>query len=113
MIPEPDPALCRALAADLGAARFGSEELRAAWGASADTAIARGLSAPAARALGERADPLAVLGRLFVLGMPQPAESVLSALPRTGLDGLTHLGLAAVDGGRVRPGAIIRPQSFA
>jgi methylase of polypeptide subunit release factors len=113
VIPEPDPALCHALAADLRTARFGSEELRAAWGASADTAIARGLSAPAARALGERTDPLAVIGRLFVLGMPQPAEWVEPALPRTGVDGIARLGLAAVDGRTVRPSAIIRPQSFA
>ncbi|MET0827903.1 MAG: methyltransferase [Microbacterium sp.] len=113
MLPEPDPALCRALAADLREAGFGSEALRSAWGETADTAIARGLRAPAARALGDRVDPLAVLGRLLVLGMPQPSASVTTALPRTGAEVLSALGLATVDADLVRPRAIIRPQSFA
>ena len=113
VLPEPDPALCRALAADLRDAGFGSDALRAAWGDNADTAIARGLRSPAARALDARRDPLAVLGRLFVLGMPQPESSVTSALPRTGADGLARLGLVARMDGDVMPRAIIRPQSFA
>jgi methylase of polypeptide subunit release factors len=115
MLPEPDPNTCRALAADLREARFGSDELRSAWGAPADDAIARGLRGAALRSLGARVDALAVLGRLFVLGMPQPAETVASAVPRTRLDGLVLLGLAAADGedGLVRPLAILRPQSFA
>ena len=108
----PEPALCRALAADLGAAGFFSEALRAAWGETADTATARGLRSPALRALGERTDALAVLGRLFVLGMPQPGAVVGEALPRTGVDGLGRLGLATVDEKTVTPQAIIRPQSF-
>ena len=66
MLPEPDPARCRDLA----------DDLRAAWGEAADDAIARGLRAPADRALGARRDAVAVLGRLFMLGMPQPAASV-------------------------------------
>ena len=113
MLPEPDPRLCAALAADLTAAGFASEALRAAWGGTADTAIARGLRGPAVRALGDRMDALAVLGRLFVLGMPQPASVVDAALPRTGGAGLVQLGLAAIDGSAVAPSAIIRPQSFA
>ena len=36
VLPEPDPALCRALAADLGDAGFAAEALRAAWGEVAD-----------------------------------------------------------------------------
>ena len=79
----PDPALCAALAADLRDAGFHAEALRSAWGDVADDAIARGLRRPADRALGDRADPLAVLGRLLVLGMPQPADLVAAALPRT------------------------------
>ncbi|HEX5731017.1 DUF7059 domain-containing protein [Microbacterium sp.] len=113
MLPEPDLALCRALAADLTDAGFWSDALRAAWGDTADTAIARGLRSPAVRALGARRDPLAVLGRLFVLGMPQPRSSVTSALPRTGVDGLARLGLAVSVDDDVIPQAIIRPQSFA
>jgi methylase of polypeptide subunit release factors len=113
VLPEPDPALCRALAADLREAGFFSESLRSAWGEVADTAIARGLRGPAVRALGDRDDPLAVLGRLLVLGMPQPAASVDRALPRTTSGGLERLGLAESDGEMVHPRAIIRPQSFA
>ena len=113
MLPEPDPELCRALADDLRAAGFDAHALRAAWGETADTAIVRGLRSPAVRALGQRVDPLAVLGRLLVLGMPQPESSVSSALPRTGVDGFVKLGLGSVGGGSVSPLAIVRPQSFA
>ncbi|GAA1977116.1 DUF7059 domain-containing protein [Microbacterium pumilum] len=112
MIPVPDPALCRSLAADLRGAGYTSEALREAWGEAADDAIARGLSAPALRALGERADPLAVLGRLLVLGMPQPADRTAAAVPLTGVAGLAILGLAIADGDDVRPLALVRPQSF-
>ena len=45
----------------------------------ADDAIARGLRGPATRALGPREDALAVLGRLLMLGMPQPAAMVDTA----------------------------------
>ena len=55
--PEPDPALCGALAADLRDAGFHADALRAAWGDVADDAIARGLRRPADRALGDRARP--------------------------------------------------------
>ncbi|MET0812149.1 MAG: methyltransferase [Microbacterium sp.] len=112
-LPEPDPALCRTLASDLGAAGFGSASLRAAWGESADEAIARGLRSPALRALSGRDDALAVLGRLLVLGMPQPRDLVDRALPATSADGLARLGLATVEGDDVAPTAIVRPQSFA
>lgn len=113
MLPHADPALCRALAADLTAASFDSATLRSAWGASADTAIARGLRGPALRALAGRNDPLAVLARLFVLGMPQRTADVTDALPACGLDGLTRLGLAAASGADVVPTALLRPQAFA
>ncbi len=111
MLPEPDPALCRALADDLHDAGFFSEALRSAWGETADNAIARGLRSPAMRALGDRADALAVLGRLLVLGMPQPIAAVDQALPTLGAVGLERLGLCRIDGDVV-PQAIIRPQSF-
>lgn len=113
MIPEPDPAVCGALAADLRAAGFTAEALRDAWGAAADDAIARGLRSPASRALAARDDPLAVLGRLLVLGMPEAAASVDRALARTRSGGLAGLGLAAVAGDEVRPLAVVRPQSYA
>jgi methylase of polypeptide subunit release factors len=132
VLPEPDSALCRDLADDLRDAGFTAEALRDAWGPAADDAIARGLRTPAARALGDRGDALAVLGRLLVLGMPQAAASVDDALVRAGAEGLARLGLATVaedraaagdgsaaDGSRagagatVRPLAVVRPQSYA
>ncbi|AZS38694.1 Ribosomal protein L11 methyltransferase [Microbacterium lemovicicum] len=123
VLPEPDARAAAALADDLSAAGYASAAVRAAWGDDADDAIARGLHRPALRALGERRDPLAVLARLFVLGVPQPAPDVAGAVPTAGLDGLVQLGLvadaaAAGDpaggGGRsIRPLVLIRPQSFA
>ncbi|MFB7891958.1 methyltransferase [Microbacterium sp. NPDC056044] len=113
MLPEPDTDLCRDLAADLQRAGFTAEALRDAWGAAADDAIARGLRSPASRALGDRRDALAVLGRLLVLGMPQAAASVDQSLPRAGAAGLARLGLAEIDGDEVRPLAVVRPQSYA
>jgi methylase of polypeptide subunit release factors len=112
-LPEPDHDVCRALADDLLEAGFRASALREAWGETADTAVARGLRSPALRALAPRDDALAVLGRLLVLGMPQPRASVDRALPRTGSSGLERLGLAAVGDGEITPLAIVRPQSFA
>jgi methylase of polypeptide subunit release factors len=112
VLPEPDPALCRALAADLRDAGFSAEAVRAAWGDAADDAIARGLRSPADRALGSRDDALAVLSRLLVLGMPQAEASVDRSLVRTRAAGVAELGLADVARGIVRPLAVVRPQSF-
>lgn len=113
VLPEPDPAVCRSLAADFRDAGFTAEALRDSWGAAADDAIARGLRSPASRALGDRTDALAVLGRLLVLGMPQAAASVEHAVVRAGVEGLARLGLVAVVGDEVRPLAVVRPQSYA
>jgi hypothetical protein len=115
VLPEPDPDLCRALSGDLRDAGFTSAGLRGAWGPTADIAIVRGLRRPAVRALRERTDPLAVLGRLFVLGMTQAIDAVASAVPAAGVAGLVRLGLCVVDApaGGIRPLVIIRPQSFA
>ncbi|MER7797074.1 methyltransferase [Microbacterium sp. NPDC096154] len=110
--PNPDPDLCAVLAADLQAARFRSEALRAAWGVEADDAIGRGLRVPALRGLGDRSDALATLGRLLVLGVAQPLAAVDAALPRLGATGLRALGLAALRDDIVEPRAIIRPQSY-
>ncbi|MBS1908002.1 MAG: methyltransferase [Actinobacteria bacterium] len=112
MLPRPDSVLCAALAADLDAADLRSEPLRAAWGAEADDALARGIRSPLLRAIAGRTDALASLGRLFVLGMPQPEADVAAALARTGVDGLEALGLGYREDGAVVPAALIRPQSF-
>ncbi|MCR2783074.1 MULTISPECIES: methyltransferase [unclassified Microbacterium] len=109
----PDPAVCRALAADLRGAGFTADALREAWGEAADAAIARGLRGPAERALAGRDDALAVLARLFVLGRPQQAAAVEAALPRTTAAGLAALDLAAAAAdGLIAPRALIRPQEF-
>ncbi|MFC7405883.1 DUF7059 domain-containing protein [Georgenia alba] len=100
------------LAADLRDAGFTSVAVRGAWGASADDAVGRGLRAPALHALGGRADPLATLGRLLVLGVPQPVATVDAALPRTRAAGLVRLGLATQQEQHVQARAVLRPQSF-
>jgi len=112
VLPEPDADVCRDLAADLRAAGYTAEALRAAWGEAADDAIARGLRSPADRALQDREDALAVLGRLLVLGMPQATASVDRALPRSGAAGLVRLGIATVADGVVTPTAVVRPQAY-
>lgn len=110
--PRPDSSLSRALAADLDAADFRSEPLRSLWGEEADDALGRGLREPILRALGSRDDVLPTLGRLWVLGMPQPQHAVDRALPGVGVAGAVALGLVRVDGESVHPEALIRPQSF-
>ncbi len=111
-LPRPAASACLSLAADLRAAGFTSRALRTAWGETADRALAHGLASPARRALAGREDAAAVLGRLLVLGMPQPAASVDLALPRTGSAGLDALGIVRRDGGDIVPVALVRPQSF-
>ncbi|MFT4157411.1 MAG: methyltransferase [Microbacterium sp.] len=111
--PVPDPQLCSALATDLDGADFHAAALRNVWGEEADDALARGMREPILRAIAGDDGVLATLGRLFVLGMPQPRDAVAKALPRLGIEGLSGLGLAVIDGDVVRPAALLRPQSFA
>lgn len=110
--PRPDLTRAQALAADLDAADFRSDPLRRLWGEEADDALARGLREPILRALGANDGPLPTLGRLFVLGMPQPLAAAEQAVPHAGVDGLIALGLVRLDGARVVPEVLIRPQSF-
>lgn len=110
--PTPDPALVSAFAADLDAVDFRSEPLRRLWGEEADDALGRGVREPLLRAIAGDSGAPATLGRLFVLGMPQPTELVAAALPRLGVDGLVALGLARIDGADAVPTALVRPQSF-
>lgn len=110
--PVPDPTLSTALAADLDAADFRSEPLRRLWGEEADDALARGMREPILRATAGDDGVLATLGRLLVLGMPQPTAAVARALPLAGVDALVALGLALVDEDDVVPTALLRPQSF-
>jgi hypothetical protein len=110
--PVPDPLGSAALAADLDEADLRSEPLRRLWGEEADDALARGMREPILRAIAGDSGVLATLGRLLVLGMPQPREAVADALPRLGVDGLVALGLARADEEIVTPTALLRPQSF-
>ncbi len=112
MLPEPDPTLCRALADDLRAAGYSGAALRDAWGVQADDAVARGLRGPAERALGRRSDALAVLGRLWGLGVPVARGAAAAALPSLGVEGAATLGLVALDGDHVVPAVLVRPQPF-
>lgn len=112
MLPEPDAVLCRALADDLRRAGYGGEALRAAWGPQADDAIARGLRDPARRALSDRTDALATLGRLWMLGLAVPLADAEAALPSLGLAGAEALGLVALEAGGARPTVLVRPQAF-
>ncbi len=111
-VPSADPALCAALAADLRAADFHAEALRRMWGDEADDAFGRGVRDPILRALGDRRDPLATLGRLLILALPQPRSRVDIALPTVGAAGLVALGLAAQEGETLTPVALLHPQSF-
>lgn len=110
--PDPDPEVCGALAADLAAAGYTGERLRERWGADADGALGRGHVLPARRALAGDTAPLAAIARLFGIGDVISAADAIRALPRTGTAGVESLGLARVEGDRIRPLALIRPQSF-
>ena len=112
VIVDPIPELVALLAADLSAARFSSEVIRAAWGDQADDAFGRGTRVPALRAIADRRDPLAVLARLFVLGAPQPTADVAAAVPALGMAGLEGLGLVHVDEEITAPRVLLRPQSY-
>lgn len=111
-VPVPDPLRSAAFAADLDAADLRSEPLRRLWGEEADDALARGMREPILRAIAGDSGVLATLGRLLVLGMPQPRAAVADALPRLGVDGIVALGLARADAEIVSPTALLRPQSF-
>ncbi|GAA1147356.1 methyltransferase [Microbacterium natoriense] len=110
--PTPEPLLCAAFAADLDAADFRSEPLRSLWGSEADEALARGTREPILRAISGDDGVLATLGRLLVLGMPQPTAAVEAALPQLGVQGFVSLGLATLTEDAVTPTALLRPQSF-
>lgn len=112
----PQPALCRALRADLQGAGYTSDAIRVAWGPLADEAVGHGLHSPALTALAGSLAPTgglshtAVLAQLLYLGAPTPLASVDLALTRTRAAGLVELGLARLNGDMVVPTALVRPQ---
>lgn len=109
-----------ALAADLTSARFTVDALDELWGHEAASALFRGQRLPAQRALadrsgrGESLGSLRTLARLFVLGLPVTLEQLAVALPRTGVDGATALGLVdpVTTEGCARPLLDLRPYAF-
>lgn len=119
MLPDPDPDLCRRLAADLHAAGFRSERLQELWGSAADAAIGRGDALPARRAFA-RTGPaaaagganLGVIARLFGIGDSVPITGADSAFPAVGVDGLEALGAVVREGEHVHPQLLIRPQDW-
>ncbi|WP_036284918.1 DUF7059 domain-containing protein [Microbacterium luticocti] len=112
-LPEPDPTLCRALAADLDAAGYRTDALRDAWGTAADGVLGRGHALPARRRLSGEPGALAVVARLFGLGDPVTVAEASATFTASGVDGLVRLGLARRDGDTVCALALIRPQAFA
>jgi len=112
-LPEPDAALCRALAADLAAADYHAERLRAVWGTDADGALGRGQALPARRRLAGDTRPQAVIARLFGLGDAVKTRQADDSFPTVGVDGLERLGLIARRADAVVPKVLIRPQGVA
>lgn len=112
MIPEPDPALARALAADLADAGYTGARLRALWGVAADEALGRGMALPARREVAGSRSDVAVLARLFFLGSPVPMSDAQTALRTATVPGVEKLGLVRIADGSVIPSVLIRPQAY-
>ena len=104
-----DPDAVAALAADLTAARYTVDRLRALWGDEAGAALERGNRVPALRALAGRDDPAATLATVLLLGIPVPVAALDAAVPsRTAV----ALGLVTSDGDRALPAVDLRPYAF-
>jgi methylase of polypeptide subunit release factors len=104
-----DPDAVAALAADLTAARYTVDRLRALWGDEAGAALERGNRVPALRALAGRDDPAATLATVLLLGLPVPVAALDDAVPSGTAVGL---GLVTLDGDRALPAVDLRPYSF-
>lgn len=77
-------------------------------GVAAHAALGRNSTLPGVRALGDAADPLAVLSRLWLLQRPVPAAALEATLP--GLAGpLAAAGVLERDGDLVRAAVDVRP----
>lgn len=111
-LPEPDPDLCRRLAADLHAAGYRADRLRELWGTAADAAIGRGDALPARRAFSRDARPLATVARLFGIGDPVSVAAADAAFPATTAAGLETLGAVTRHDGTLHPQLLVRPQDW-
>lgn len=111
-----------ALRDDLTSAGFTVAALDALWGEQAAAALFRGHRVPALRAVARREvgslGAVAVLGNLFVLGVPVPVADLADAVPTLGVEGAVTLGLVDLQAsggaeGLVVPLLDLRPYAFA
>ncbi len=97
-VPAEDPALIEALRADLVAASWSVETVEELMGPVASAALAREQRIPALVALHSRAEPAAILTRVFMLGSHEGEPALARALPTLGVDGALALGLLLPNG---------------
>lgn len=103
--------LIESLRADLEAADYTTEGIGAAVGELAAAALHRDQPLPADRATRGRTEPVALLTRLFGLGLALTPDEVTLALPRTRAEGLAALGLARIEGDAARALVDLRPHA--
>ena len=112
------PDLLQALASDLREVGYTLEGVAELLGESAYAALNRDQPIPAliateAAAAGEpRTAALAAVVRFWLLAVPQEAEVLDGALPRTRAEGLAALGLAKITGTEVAAEADLRPYGW-
>jgi len=112
------PGLLQALASDLREVGYTLEGVAELLGESAYAALNRDQPIPAliateAAAAGEpRTAALAAVVRFWLLAVPQEAEVLDGALPRTRAEGLAALGLAKITGTEVAAEADLRPYGW-
>jgi methylase of polypeptide subunit release factors len=111
--PAPPPSVSAELAddlrADLRGVGYTTERVGEVLGPLADAALHREQPLPAVLATAGSTEPVAVLVRVFVLGLAVPVESLASALPRTGAEGAVALGLVRAEDDGVRGLCDLRP----
>ncbi|WP_228375165.1 DUF7059 domain-containing protein [Demequina iriomotensis] len=105
----PDPASADALRSDL--AEWTVDAVEAVVGERAARALGREQVLPARMAARASSTAQATLTRLFLLGDTVSTRDLDAALPATGADGGTRLGLVETSGGEVRARVDLRPYS--
>jgi len=88
-----NPALLRALAADLAALDYTVDGVARLLGAEASEALARDQWVPASLVLRDSHEPLATVAKMWLLAEDVTGEALARALPGVGLDALAALGL--------------------
>jgi hypothetical protein len=112
------PDLLQALASDLRGVGYTLEGVADLLGDSAYAALNRDQLIPAliateaAAAGGPGTEALAAVVRFWLLAVPQAAEVLDAALPRTRAEGLVALGLAKITGSEVAAEADLRPYGW-